>query len=114
MNSLKHSQDCRYISIFINKISPSSQDSSEELMDSLRTAKLLASVLLASLCVRAEDVPLSPYYYDDTCPLAELIVKQTVGAVVYRDPRMAASLLRLHFHDCFVLVCASNHSEFLK
>ncbi|KAG6485458.1 peroxidase 20-like [Zingiber officinale] len=80
-------------------------------MDSLSTAKLLASVLLlASLCVRAEvdDVPLSPYYYDGTCPLAELIVKQTVEAVVYRDPRMAASLLRLHFHDCFVLGCDAS------
>ncbi|WOL18982.1 hypothetical protein Cni_G27779 [Canna indica] len=69
--------------------------------------KLLASLLLVFLCVEADGV-LSPYYYEETCPFAELIVRQTVEAVVYRDPRMAASLLRLHFHDCFVLGCDAS------
>ncbi|XP_010518874.1 PREDICTED: peroxidase 20 isoform X2 [Tarenaya hassleriana] len=44
-------------------------------------------------------------YYKETCPLAEEIVRHNVQVAILRDPRMAASLLRLHFHDCFVLGC---------
>ncbi|CAN8231845.1 unnamed protein product [Cochlearia groenlandica] len=40
--------------------------------------------------------------YRNTCPEAESIVYSWVETTVLQDPRMAASLLRLHFHDCFV------------
>lgn len=43
-------------------------------------------------------------YYKQTCPAVENIVQRIVAISVLKDPRMAASLLRLHFHDCFVLV----------
>ncbi|KAL0538048.1 hypothetical protein IC582_027042 [Cucumis melo] len=35
------------------------------------------------------------------CPEAEAIVFSWVQTAISEDPRMAASLLRLHFHDCF-------------
>ncbi|KAG9440603.1 hypothetical protein H6P81_020768 [Aristolochia fimbriata] len=42
------------------------------------------------------------------CAAAEGIVFSGVEAAVAEDPRMAASLLRLHFHDCFVNGCDAS------
>ncbi|KAH0993126.1 hypothetical protein GBA52_004609 [Prunus armeniaca] len=39
--------------------------------------------------------------YKDICPEAEAIIFARVRLAVFEDTRMAASLLRLHFHDCF-------------
>ncbi|MBA0740554.1 hypothetical protein Gogos_013749 [Gossypium gossypioides] len=47
---------------------------------------------------------LSPKFYDKVCPQALPAIKKVVEAAVHREPRMGASLLRLHFHDCFVNV----------
>lgn len=71
-------------------------------------AKLLVLfLLLVSNLVEASG-ELSPYYYEESCPLAEEIVRQVLTAEVYRNPRIAAPLLRVHFHDCFVLVLTSQ------
>lgn len=48
--------------------------------------------------------PLRADEYLDTCPEAEGIILSWVEKAVFQDQRMAASLLRLHFHDCFVNV----------
>lgn len=40
--------------------------------------------------------------YQESCPEAEAIIYSWVENAISEDPRMAASLLRLHFHDCFV------------
>ncbi|GAV71696.1 peroxidase domain-containing protein [Cephalotus follicularis] len=40
--------------------------------------------------------------YQNSCPEAEAIIFSWVQSAISVDPRMAASLLRLHFHDCFV------------
>ncbi|GMN55126.1 hypothetical protein TIFTF001_024249 [Ficus carica] len=39
--------------------------------------------------------------YKDICPEVEAIIFSWVQRAVMEDSRMAASLLRLHFHDCF-------------
>ncbi|EMS60222.1 Peroxidase 72 [Triticum urartu] len=51
---------------------------------------------------------LDPHFYDHSCPQAQQIVASIVGKAHAQDPRMAASLLRLHFHDCFVKGCDAS------
>ncbi|CAL5424682.1 unnamed protein product [Camellia sinensis] len=48
---------------------------------------------------------LSTKFYSKTCPNLHSIVKSTVKCAVSKEKRMGASLLRLHFHDCFVNGC---------
>jgi hypothetical protein len=47
---------------------------------------------------------LTPDFYSESCPQLEHIVQTVVKAAVLKETRMAASLMRLEFHDCFVNV----------
>jgi len=51
---------------------------------------------------------LIPHFYDHSCPMAEQIVQSVLEKAVMKEARMAASLLRLHFHDCFVQGCDAS------
>ncbi|CAM0946339.1 unnamed protein product [Alopecurus aequalis] len=51
---------------------------------------------------------LFPQFYDHSCPKAKEIVHSIVTQAVARETRMAASLVRLHFHDCFVQGCDAS------
>ncbi|KAJ8764482.1 hypothetical protein K2173_006222 [Erythroxylum novogranatense] len=44
-------------------------------------------------------------FYDSTCPNLTKIVRYGVWSAIANDSRIAASILRLHFHDCFVNGC---------
>ncbi|XP_076929258.1 peroxidase 4-like [Bidens hawaiensis] len=48
---------------------------------------------------------LTPYFYSKSCPKVFDAVGSVVRDVVAKEKRMGASLLRLHFHDCFVNGC---------
>jgi peroxidase len=50
----------------------------------------------------------SEAYYDDTCPDVLDIIGQKVGAWIEKDFTLAASLIRLQFHDCAVRVITRN------
>jgi len=52
--------------------------------------------------------PLQPRFYEHTCPQMQAIVGAIVARAHAEDPRMATSLLRLHFHDCFVQGCDAS------
>jgi peroxidase len=47
-------------------------------------------------------------FYSSTCPTAESVVLSTVQQSVQADPTLAAGLLRLHYHDCFVQGCDAS------
>ncbi|XP_011080739.1 peroxidase 4 [Sesamum indicum] len=51
---------------------------------------------------------LSTDFYDKSCPTVFSIVKSVVKSAVMEEKRMGASLLRLHFHDCFVQGCDAS------
>lgn len=67
---------------------------------------VLSLLAFAPLCFCTKSMGgyLYPQFYDHSCPKAQEIVKSVVAKAVAREARMAASLLRLHFHDCFVKV----------
>ncbi|KAK8543504.1 hypothetical protein V6N13_076312 [Hibiscus sabdariffa] len=44
-------------------------------------------------------------FYSSSCPKAEAVVRSTVESHFNNDSTVAAGLLRLHFHDCFVQGC---------
>ncbi|KAJ1414411.1 Secretory peroxidase [Sesbania bispinosa] len=48
---------------------------------------------------------LSPMFYSETCPSLNDIVFDNIFQTSLSDPRIGASLIRLHFHDCFVQGC---------
>ncbi|KAI4999184.1 hypothetical protein ZWY2020_059937 [Hordeum vulgare] len=66
------------------------------------------SVVLLLCLAAAASAQISPTFYDASCPGALATIKSGVAAAVSSDPRMAASLLRLHFHDCFVQGCDAS------
>ncbi|KAM4068595.1 hypothetical protein ACB094_12G024800 [Castanea mollissima] len=47
-------------------------------------------------------------FYGNSCSLAEFIVKDEVRNSFFRDQGVAADLVRLHFHDCFVRGCDAS------
>ncbi|KAK6247855.1 hypothetical protein QUC31_019420 [Theobroma cacao] len=65
-------------------------------------ALLFCAVLLEGSSSNGQ---LSPSFYDEACPNATSIVRQVLENAALSDPRIGASLIRLHFHDCFVQGC---------
>ncbi|XP_050233668.1 lignin-forming anionic peroxidase-like [Mercurialis annua] len=48
---------------------------------------------------------LTSTFYDNSCPNALSTIRTSIRSSIAAERRMAASLIRLHFHDCFVQGC---------
>ncbi|KAK9080804.1 hypothetical protein SSX86_000562 [Deinandra increscens subsp. villosa] len=66
-------------------------------------------MLLHMQGVEAQQQPLvkglSWKYYESSCPKLESIIRKQMEKVIKKDVGLAAALLRVHFHDCFVQGC---------
>ncbi|KAK4283236.1 hypothetical protein QN277_000211 [Acacia crassicarpa] len=69
-------------------------------------AKLVTLILLLEAMV-ASSFPgrLSMDYYVMSCAFVEPVVRNIVNQALEDDPNLAAGLIRMHFHDCFIQGC---------
>ncbi|KAM3395287.1 hypothetical protein P3S68_004292 [Capsicum galapagoense] len=58
--------------------------------------------------VRSSHAQLQLNFYAKICPQAEKIIQNYVQKQITNAPSLAAALLRLHFHDCFVRGCDAS------
>lgn len=71
------------------------------------TCTIIVSMFLLIISTQSE-AQLSPTFYDATCPSALNTIRTGIRNAVSRERRMSASLIRLHFHDCFVQGCDAS------
>ncbi|KAL6530417.1 hypothetical protein OROHE_014770 [Orobanche hederae] len=64
-----------------------------------------ATLLVVFLLISSSSAQLSENFYANSCPRLLDTVKIAVQSAIDKESRMGASLLRLHFHDCFVKGC---------
>lgn len=71
-------------------------------------AVVLVVVVAAVLLAGGARAQLREGFYEHSCPQAEKIIKDYVAEHVPHVPTIAATLLRTHFHDCFVRGCDAS------
>ncbi|KAK9283107.1 hypothetical protein L1049_011338 [Liquidambar formosana] len=65
----------------------------------------IAALTFLVLFMGGSTAQLTPDFYFESCPQLFFTVRYAVYNAIMKEARMGASLLRLHFHDCFVNGC---------
>ncbi|CAA3027596.1 peroxidase 3-like [Olea europaea subsp. europaea] len=65
-------------------------------------------ILILAVVLGSADADLKMNFYAKTCPKAEKIVQDYVNKHIPNAPSLAATLIRMHFHDCFVRGCDAS------
>ncbi|XP_057866943.1 peroxidase P7 isoform X1 [Cryptomeria japonica] len=68
-------------------------------------ASLATLVVIVTLCLASANAQLTSTFYDTSCPNALSLIKSGIKKALASEPRLGASILRLHFHDCFAQGC---------
>lgn len=76
-------------------------------MASFRAGAAVSLCLMTLVTMLSVDA-LTTDFYAKSCPRIHSIVKAEIKKAVNVEKRMAASLIRLHFHDCFVHVSVGH------
>ncbi|CAL1362095.1 unnamed protein product [Linum trigynum] len=78
------------------------------LSSSFHQLVVAASLMGMALFLSCNAQQLAPTFYSPTCPSVTNIIRQVLVNASATDPRIGASLIRLHFHDCFVNGCDAS------
>jgi peroxidase len=76
------------------------------MVSSKKLTQLCVTFWVAVLFCHSVQSHLQVGFYSNSCGRAESIVRGAVRDALRLDRGVAAGLVRLHFHDCFVRVCA--------
>ncbi|KAM0863889.1 hypothetical protein ACQ4PT_044292 [Festuca glaucescens] len=66
---------------------------------------VMVALLLAAVAASCATAQLQEKFYSETCPSVEDVVRKEMVRALSLAPSLAAPLLRMHFHDCFVRGC---------
>ncbi|GJM97663.1 hypothetical protein PR202_ga14605 [Eleusine coracana subsp. coracana] len=69
---------------------------------------MVVALVVLAVVVGGARAQLREGFYEQSCPRAEQIVKHYVQQHIPHAPSVAATLLRTHFHDCFVRGCDAS------
>ncbi|XP_059429952.1 peroxidase 4-like [Corylus avellana] len=72
---------------------------------SFSAAAIIALAVVLVAFTGSSSAQLSTGFYSKTCPKVFSTVESAVRSAIAQEARLGASLLRLHFHDCFVNGC---------
>ncbi|KAD6120304.1 hypothetical protein E3N88_11575 [Mikania micrantha] len=77
-------------------------------INNISSLLVFVSLILCISTASSDSGLSSSNYYDRVCPEALPTIKRVVEDALAQERRMGASLLRLHFHDCFVNGCDAS------